>query len=411
MTRLLRRYRLVLHGIFVLLLLGMIVGLTWTNYRFVKQNPGGNDFLARWVGAHFWVIEKISPYDEQVSQYAQRMIYGHLAKPQLGEDVAHFVYPFHSMLFFAPFGFMNYDFARALWMTLLECAIVALAIISFSMLPWSPPLVERGVILLFSLLWYFSVRTIVVGQFAGLNALLIAAGLCAILRGKDDLGGVLLALSTAKPQMVYLIIPFVLIWSYSRRRWGVWRGFFATLTTLLTLSFLLLPGWLFQMLRQVMEYPAYTNRVGSVVSIMTNLIPTVGPALSYVFYAIFSVYLIVEWVLAWGKGERWFLWTALMTLVITNFVAFRTATTSYVAMLPAVFMIFFVLEDRWGRRGRIATMLLVLLLGVGVWWLFFATVEGNLEHAIMYLPLPIFCLIGLWWTRWWAVRYRDTRLW
>jgi hypothetical protein len=61
--------------------------LVWSNYRFSIQSPGGNDFLARWTGAHFWLTEGINPYDEQVSLEAQTMIYGRPADPTRGEDV------------------------------------------------------------------------------------------------------------------------------------------------------------------------------------------------------------------------------------------------------------------------------------------------------------------------------------
>ncbi|RME58105.1 hypothetical protein D6779_07190, partial [Candidatus Parcubacteria bacterium] len=43
-------------------------------------------------------------------------------------------------------------------------------------------------------------------------------------------------------------------------------------------------------------------------------------------------------------------------------------------------------------------------LFVGLWALFFNTVADHFEQAPMYLPLPLFCLIALWWVRWWAIR-------
>jgi len=52
----------------VLFVVGGVAGLTWMNYRFSVQNPGGNDFLARWMGARKWLMEGISPYDQRVSQ-------------------------------------------------------------------------------------------------------------------------------------------------------------------------------------------------------------------------------------------------------------------------------------------------------------------------------------------------------
>ena len=95
---------LIIRLVLLLLLAGVVAGLYWANYRFAQQNPGGNDFLARWTGAHLWVMEGTSPYDPQVSLASQQAIYGRPADVSKGEDIAHFVYPLHSMLFFAPFG-------------------------------------------------------------------------------------------------------------------------------------------------------------------------------------------------------------------------------------------------------------------------------------------------------------------
>ena len=122
----------------VVLLLGLLVGLTYANLRFAQQAPGGNDFLARWTGAHYWLVEGVNPYDEQVSLAAQRMIYGRPANAAAGEDVAHFVYPLPAMLFFAPFGLLPYTTARAMWMTLLEIGLPILAVIGIRLGRWKP---------------------------------------------------------------------------------------------------------------------------------------------------------------------------------------------------------------------------------------------------------------------------------
>ena len=116
--------------VLLILVLGTIIGLTLVNFQFSSQNPGGNDFLARWNGAHEWLINGNNPYSNQVSEVAQRMIYGRLADASKGEDIAHFVYPIYSMIFFAPFALMDYTLARAVWMTVLELALIALTVVS-----------------------------------------------------------------------------------------------------------------------------------------------------------------------------------------------------------------------------------------------------------------------------------------
>jgi len=114
--------------------------------------------------------------------------------------------------------------------------------------------------------------------------------------------------------------------------------------------------------------------------------------------------LLVEWVLAWKKGPRWFLWTAAMTLVLTNFLTARAATTNYVMMIPALILIFRVWVERWGKKGQAVVWGVMAVALVGLWVLFIQTVQGNLEQPAMYVPLPLFCLLGLWWVRWWFVR-------
>jgi hypothetical protein len=46
----------------------------------------------------------------------------------------------------------------------------------------------------------------------------------------------------------------------------------------------------------------------------------------------------------------------------------------------------------------------------GLWSLFVLTVDGNIEAPIMYLPLPLFILFGLLWSRWWILRASDRSL-
>ncbi len=399
------RYRsMFLTVALVLVVLMGLAGLTWANYRFAVQNPGGNDFLARWMGARKWLMEGLSPYDEAVSLATQEMIYGHPADVSKGEDKNHFVYPMTSMVFFGPFGLLEYLPARAIWMTLLELSLAALAILSLRLIRWRISPLRVAVLILFSVLWYHGARTIIIGQFAGIEALLLVGALLLIYRDQDGFAGLLLALSTTKPQMAYLIIPFVLIWAYSQRRFNIYWGFFGSLLVLFLVSLFFVPNWPLQMIWQLMEYPDYTERIGSLISILASSIPGISRQLNLILVVFFWVYLIVEWVLAWGKDRNWFTWTALMTLVLTNFLVLRTATTNYVMMLPALFMIFKVLEYRWPSAGTWIVWGLIALFLVGLWFLFVDTVQGNLEQPAMYLPLPLFCLFGLWWVRWWSIR-------
>jgi hypothetical protein len=400
------RNRTWINIVLILLVIFAILGLTWINYQYSVENPGGNDFLARWMGARMWLMEGISPYDNRVSEATQIMIYGHMADPEQGEDINHFVYPLHSMIFFAPFGLLDYDLARAIWMTILEICLILLVFTSLRVTDWKVSLLMTAILIVFFMTWYHGVRTIILGQFAGINALLIPLALLLISLKQDIPAGILLAITTSKPQMSFLLIPFVLIWGLSVRRNGLILGIIGGLVGSLVVTLALIPDWPLQMFRQVLEYPSYTSytNIDSPLSYISDFMPGIRVTLNGVLHVVLALYLFIEWRLAWKKDFRWFLWTSGMTLVVSNLVAYRTATTNYLVLVPVLFLIFRVWEQRWGIFGRGAIWFSLLSLFVGLWFLFLTTIQGNQEHPVMFLPLPFFCLIGLWWVRWWAVR-------
>ena len=389
--------------VIVLAVLIVLVALTMANFRFAEELPGGNDFLGRWMGARFWVQEGISPYDPQVGRASQQLIYGRAVDREAGEDIQDFLYPFPAMVFFAPFGALPYTLARAIWMTILEVSLPILALIGIAIADWKPRRVVLVSLLLFSVLWYHGTRAIIIGQFAVIEALLMAGALLAVKRGRDPLAGILLGLSIAKPQMAVLLIPFVFLWAGYARRWLIVAWGLGTIAGLLAVSVLLLPDWPVMWLQQLIEHPTYTV-IGPPVEILGDAFPSMSSVIAVALGGALVLYLLWEWAKAAGKPDRWFQWTAALTIVVTNLVAFRTATTNYVVLLPALCIVFAVLADRWGAKGDVVILLVMAVILVGMWALFLATIEGNVEHPVIYLPLPILTLLGLWWARWWAVR-------
>jgi hypothetical protein len=380
----------------------VVVGLMVVNYRLAEQMPGGNDFLARWTGAHAWLVEGMSPYDEQVSLAAQMQFYGRPADPSSGESLAHFYYPLYSMIFFAPFGLMPFPFARALWMTLLELALPALILMGVRIAEWKPSPAMLVVLMSFSVLWYPGLRAIIVGQFAVFEALLMIGALYAIHLRNDSVAGILIALSTTKPQMAVLLIPLILIWALSRRRWRLILWAAGAQIVLLAVSLALMPNWPILWLRQLIDYAQYT-RVSQPAAILASFIPAASRILTLGITALLALYLLSEWALVLHKDGRWFQWTAAITIVLTNIIAFRTATTNFVVMLPAWCIILSEWTKRWKGKGTLASLIALLVLGVGQWVLFLATVSGNDESLVMYLPMPFLTLLGLWWVRWWVI--------
>lgn len=394
----------------ILLVIISLASLAWINYRFSLQNPGGNDFMTYWNPARYWLLNGFSPYDERVSLATQEIIYGRPADIARGDDLNIFVYPMFSMIFFGPFGALDYLAARTLWMTLLELAAIALALISLKLSGWKLSPLGMAALVLFSLLWYPGIRTLILGQYSGINALLIVGAIFLVQQKRDIPAGILLALSMSKPQMSFLIIPFTLLWGFSNKRWRLVQSILGGSILLWLLPMLFIPDWPLQWIRELSKYPAYTARIGSIVEIISGVIPSLSQLLSLMLFALFGLFLLREWAFAWGKDERWFLWTALMTLVITNIIAPRNATTHYVELLPVPLLLFQFWKENWGIKGEIAAWFTLGVLLFGLWVTFLLTVQGNVEQAAVYPAFPLACFFSLWWLRSHTIRQPDILL-
>lgn len=383
-------------GLLVFVLALTLVALTWANYRYTLQSPGGSDFLPYWLGTRLFFTTGQSPYSQEVSETAQGMIYGGPALA--GEDQFRFVYPFHTIFVVGPFALVgDFSIARALWMTALEVGILALGLIGLSLSRWRPSVVVFVPLFMFIALWYHSLRPVINGNAAVVVALLIAGGLLAIRAERDMVAGFSLALATFKPHMVVLLIPFILLWSVSRKRWGLFWGFIGSLGLIFVVNSLLMPNWIAQNLEHILSYPGYTLP-GTPGAIFGEWLPGIGSYLGWALTTLLAGLLLWEWRGAMGKGFDRFLWAAFLTLTITNLIGVRTSAANYIALLPSLVYVFAIWDQRWGRSGRWLALLCMLILFIGLWWLFLATLQMSyqpMQHPVMFFPLPLFLLAGL----------------
>jgi hypothetical protein len=393
--------------VFVLLLFSIVLGAgAWANYRFSQQNPGGNDFLAHWVGTRALLVDGISPYSDEVALRIQTIAYGRPALP--GENEMRVAYPLYSISIFLPYAFISdYNLARAFWMTTLEVALIGLAILSLRLTRWKPRTWLLAIILLFSLTWYHSVRALINGNAVVLVAVFIAGALAAIQAGRDELAGILLALSTIKPQVVILVVIFVLFWAISvkRRTIVVWTAL--SLAVLSIGAAIFVPDWPLQNLWEVLRYSGY-NPPGTPGSALATWLPAAGNKLGWLLTILLGILLFVEWSAARGEDFRWFLWTVSLTLVASQWIGIQTDPGNFIVLFIPLVLVFAMWVKHSGTIGRVLVILSVMVLFVGLWALFLFTLDASAgqpqQSPIMFFPLPLFLLIGLYWIRWWAIQ-------
>jgi hypothetical protein len=367
----------------LLTILGVIlalVGLTYLNLQISEAYPTGTDFTSSWKSARAWVQQGETPYADD------------------------FMLPLSSMLVLAPFGLMESLEAKALWMTLLEVCSILLGIFCIRLVKWKVSVFKAVFLCVFSLLWYYGLRSILTGQISMIVAVFLVLGIYSMVQKLDILAGIFLALSMIKPSMAVLLVFFILVWSIStKRKEVVWSFLLASMATILA-SFALLPDWLVQWFIQTANFIRDTQSLNTPLSIMADSMPGLSRPMTIFLYSSMIVYMVIEWILVMKKDDRWFLWTTMLTIVISNLAGYRSGIDHFVLMLPVLFLILQAWESRSQNNLKILTIFICLIFSAGFWAYLFFTDQIFSEPIWVYFVLPIFCLVGLWWTRWWFIR-------
>jgi len=393
-------------GLFLLLGVGLMVGMGIANLRFTQTVQDANAFLPRWEGANAWLTRGISPYDPQVSHLAQRQLYGRAADPDQGEDLALFAYPLPAMLLYAPFGAFAYPVARAAWMTLLELALPLAALLGLRLAGWRPPVLLAALSVAFSVAWAPGFRSIVAGSPAALALLFSLSALVCVERNFDPVAGVLFALAVIDPAPGGLLLISALVWAVSRRRWVIVASSLVTASLLIATSLVLLPGWPLAWLQQL---AGWIGLGGS--TMPSSTWPILGPGvLPEILTAGLLLACAWAWWRSWGGGVRWLAWSAVFTLALADWLTLAAVgRSSSVSLLPAILLILGTWARRAPRWGPWISGASLVLVALASWTPFLFNRSGSPVGVTAGSAVPLLAALGLLWVRWWATRGADIR--
>jgi len=402
----------VIAAIFIVCLaLAAVGGLVYANTQYVQAQPAEKDFLVPWLGARTFLQYGESPYSDPATQRAQILYYGRLAAP--GQDPLALWLPMPVELFYFPIALVNdYVLARAIWMTCLEIAMVALAFLSLRLTGWKPRRVFLPVLLLFPVLWVYGAFSLDSGSAAAFVALALAGFLLALRSESDELAGGLLILLVSSARFTGVLAFFIFWWIFYTRRWRVLWGFLMGLTVLLGLAFLFLPSWFMPFLSGLLMHNSYDPGFTST-GIFTSWSPVVGQRLGWVLAAILVLVLFFEWGNTLAKDFKAFLWMVCLTVSVTPLLGIPMVPKEYIILI-APLMLFLTLlgeRQRWLKRWGVP-VIVISMLG-GLWLLTLAMVEANAYARltnILILGLPVMLVTGLYWMRWWFMHTMPSGL-
>jgi hypothetical protein len=178
---------------------------------------------------------------------------------------------------------------------------------------------------------------------------------------------------------------------------------------LAVVSIFIFPDWIWSFLRSVtagwrMDY-GFTPA-----GILTQLGAPYPVYLGWGMTGLLVIVLLVEWSSARRAEERRFFWTACLTLAVTPLIGFRNEMENLVILFLPMMLIFSVVRERWRAGYFLSSLLLMIILLVPWGIVFLPDASVPVKNGLLYLFLPGFTLICLYWIRWWTLRPPRTWL-
>jgi hypothetical protein len=233
-----------------LLLLLALSTLVYLHFFDQQHTPVHNDLIGRQFATRA-ILRGISPYSPEMKRQIQDVA-GH--DPGQGFD-----YPILLAVLLAPFAHLSWPALRLGFLLLLIPALFGTFLLCPQLTRAPRPRARSIAIALLCLLSWPVVLGLRMQQPTLLVAVLVLPACWLLSRNRPIAAGILLALSTFKPQLVLPLILWLLLWSALRRRFAFPLAFAATELLFLFAGERLLPGWFPQWIATLHQYRSLGN--------------------------------------------------------------------------------------------------------------------------------------------------------
>ena len=346
----------------------------------------GNDFYPVWLTTREWVREGRDPYSIEMTREIQQGLFGRPLDSQIPTDpltdYRTFAYPAFTDLLFWPTAEFPFPVVRVVLVLLLAAMTVSSVLLWMRALSWHLRGLWLAVTVLLTLFSYPVLEGLYAGQLGLLVGFLLAASILALQRGRLLLSGILMALTTIKPQMTVLAILYLLLWSgvdwskdWRKDRSKDWRthggfilGFFSTMLALVFAATVVWPHWIGSWINVVLGYHRYA-RPPLVSELFAFPLGTSTTGLASM--ALIAVLLIVAAMLAWINraaalhSTRFWVTLSLLLCITGVTLLPGQAVHDHVILLPGIFL----LSGRWREMSSswIQKILLATAAAILLW--------------------------------------------
>lgn len=329
----------------------------------------GNDFYPVWLTSREWLRERRDPYSPEMTREIQQGLFGRPLNAQVPTDpltdYRTFAYPAFIDLLFWPAAEFPFPVVRVVLVVVLAALTGASVLLWMRALSWGIGWMWITVAVLLTLGSYPVLEGLYADQLGLLVGFLLAASMLALRRSRLLLSGILMALTTIKPQMTVLAILYLLIWSSHdwRGRGRFCLGLFSTGILLAGTALVVWPQWIRSWIQVVLGYHRYA-KPPLVREVLAEPLGTRAAGLATLL--MIAVLLIVALLLAWrnraAAADSMAFWATLSVLLGITTVTLLPgqALHDHVILLPGVFLL------AVGRKAWTTSWIPKALLVVGV---------------------------------------------
>jgi hypothetical protein len=357
------------------------------------QPPHFNDLYASWWGAHELILRGRDPYSPAVAHEIQTVIYGAEASksPQdPGGIGGGFAYPPYVAILLWPTIYLPFPVAQKIFVLLSVAATLLSCVLWMRLLRFDRSLLNWLTIIVFTLGSFPALQAIKLQNPSLLAASFIAITLFLLSRDQFILGGILLSISTFKPQFTIALIPWLALWvtgDWRRRRPLAW-SFLITMLLLFVVSEWLVPGWIPSFLRVIRAYRYYTYG-HSLLDVWFT--PSWGPVIG-------TCLLLAALVFGWryhsqSADSAAFFWITSLLLAATLVVIPTLAPHAQLLLLPAILYLLrarTLLSSVLARLGLTAVWVLLAWPWAAAFGLLVASVWLPGSALLKYWEIPLY---------------------
>lgn len=351
------------------------------------DRPRGNlsDLYARWLGAKELLLNGRDPYGPEVTREIEIGFYGRPldpARPNDPKDEQAFAYPVYVVFYLAPTIHLPFEIVRrGFFWVLLGLTLVTIPT-WLRVLRWSAAPSAQLTLMIFTIGSMTVMQGLRLQQLTLFVFALLAAVVALLAADCPVAAGIALAFATIKPQLVWLVLLWLMIWTLAdwRRRYRWAASFLFTLAILCVASEWYLPHWIPRFLGAVHRYLNYTDAV----SILDKLAPAPWGWMLRVLAIAATLYV------AWknrraGEDTLAFAATVALVLAVTVIIIPSYALYNQVMLLPALLWLLRDRQQIWNqnRVSRVTLGLTAVLL----FWPWLASIV--LTGLSFILPLEL----------------------